>query len=1127
VRKKTRIFDLLITSVIVFSFFANLLILKPAAATSSYTAQYWNLDDPTSSPTFPTGSPDFSGSEAEIALDWGAGSPDDSINNDGFTARFTKTAILDAGTYYFNTYSDDGVRVYIDDNLVIDAWYDQGGEVHLGNPTLSAGSHEIMIEYYENGGAAYINFSYGILDGADAVLGQEKLSTNNYDNNSTNSTGFDDPRAVAVDGVNHRLFVADEENNRVVVYNLNTNNFLIENTADYVLGQTDLASGYCNNNSGPTAKTLCEPYALSLDTTNNRLFVADSENNRVLVYDVASISNGEAAVNVLGQPNFTSNNCCTLDANETGFIESMTYDSNNQRLFIGDGHRRVLVFDVASITNNEDAVNVLGQADFETEDQHCYYEPDITAAGFCNYATGLTYDTANDWLFVSDQANYRVMVFDAAAITDGEDAVHVLGQPDLTTGNCCSVTAGTISDARGLTYDVSTKRLFVGDAGFSGANRILVYDLNTFTDGEDAVNVLGHDDFTSSNCNTPSGTPAVDNLCGPYGTYFDTNTGLLYVADTFNHRVMMFDVDAITDGEDAYNMFGQDDFIYNPENGRLQPNAHGLDGPFSLALDTSNHRLFVGDRWNYRVLVYNLDTNNRINDNTADIVIGQPDFNTSVCETNINSLCETQGLAYDATNERLFVSDRNNSRIMVFDVDPDTLGNEPDAINVLGQPDFDSFSCNNGGRSATSLCQPFHLAYDSGNGYLWAADKSNSRVLGYNVAPGTLADNMAATKLLGQSAFNAGTCDRGGSTADNTLCQERGVAVNSSTHELYVTDGSNVQRNRVMVFDGNPGTMTNGESATHVLGQDNFTDIDCNQDNSDPDISTLCNPNGVTLDQTRNLLYVHDEYNHRIVTFDVASITDGEDGVKILGQNAEDQSDCNWDSNYPESYTLCTPISSTVNQTTGDLFVADTWNNRVVQYNYVAGATDDDSDNDGVLDSVEEAGPNSGDANNDGTADVDQDNVTSLVDPVTGAYAVLESPSSCSNLSVAIAAESANTVADSGYNYPAGLMNFTLACGTPGATVAITMYYYNVSPTGLVTRKYNSNTNGYSAISGAVVTAVTVGGQAAAKVAYSIVDGGSLDLDETANGNIVDPTGLALSVVGAPNTGLGGTYRRF
>lgn len=181
-----------------------------------------------------------------------------------------------------------------------------------------------------------------------------------------------------------------------------------------------------------------------------------------------------------------------------------------------------------------------------------------------------------------------------------------------------------------------------------------------------------------------------------------------------------------------------------------------------------------------------------------------------------------------------------------------------------------------------------------------------------------------------------------------------------------------------------------------------------------------------------------------------------------------------------------------------------------------------DGDTDGSLDGIEAAGPHDGDSNDDGIPDAAQTNVTTLINPITGKYASLASTCD-SNSGVSIAAESANSAQDAMFSYPFGLMSFTLHC-TVGQTATVTQYfYYATDPGTVVARKYNAVTNTYQAITGATIAKTTIGGQAVVSVSYQITDGGALDQDGVANGTIVDPAGLAVSPVAAPNTGLGGT----
>ncbi len=145
----------------------------------------------------------------------------------------------------------------------------------------------------------------------------------------------------------------------------------------------------------------------------------------------------------------------------------------------------------------------------------------------------------------------------------------------------------------------------------------------------------------------------------------------------------------------------------------------------------------------------------------------------------------------------------------------------------------------------------------------------------------------------------------------------------------------------------------------------------------------------------------------------------------------------------------------------------------------------------------------------------------SVTNSVTGKKAELVVADQCKVNSMNVISESANSAVDSDYNYPAGMMNFSISCGTNGFTAQITQYFYGVS-TGqsLIARKYNPSTKTYTTIPGAVISYVTIDGQSVAKIVYALTDGSSLDSDGTPNGTIVDPSGLALSA-GAPNTGYG------
>lgn len=169
----------------------------------------------------------------------------------------------------------------------------------------------------------------------------------------------------------------------------------------------------------------------------------------------------------------------------------------------------------------------------------------------------------------------------------------------------------------------------------------------------------------------------------------------------------------------------------------------------------------------------------------------------------------------------------------------------------------------------------------------------------------------------------------------------------------------------------------------------------------------------------------------------------------------------------------------------------------------------DDNDGDGISNSVEDEAPNNGDANNDGTDDSAQTNVTSIVNDVTGEYTTIVTDGGGCELNSASIKQENQLVSDSGYTYPLGLADFTAGCLANGATTTITQYYFNPPEDDeFVARKFSNGE--YQTIDDAVIERETVGGVPALVVSYDITDGGPLDDDGIANGEIVDPAGPAI-----------------
>jgi RHS repeat-associated protein len=92
---------------------------------------------------------------------WGDGGPAGLA--DHFSARFTRTVSFAAGRYRFTVTTDDGSRLWVDDQLTIDAWGATGLTTHTVELDLAAGAHALRYEYVEHTGGATTRLTWALL----------------------------------------------------------------------------------------------------------------------------------------------------------------------------------------------------------------------------------------------------------------------------------------------------------------------------------------------------------------------------------------------------------------------------------------------------------------------------------------------------------------------------------------------------------------------------------------------------------------------------------------------------------------------------------------------------------------------------------------------------------------------------------------------------------------------------------------------------------------------------------------------------------------------------------------------------------------------------------------------------
>ena len=253
------------------------------------------------------------------------------------------------------------------------------------------------------------------------------------------------------------------------------------------------------------------------------------------------------------------------------------------------------------------------------------------------------------------------------------------------------------------------------------------------------------------------------------------------------------------------------------------------------------------------------------------------------------------------------------------------------AAQVLGQS---SFTSNDPANTVSGEAAPSAIAFDS-SGDLWVADTFNARVSEYT-PPFT--EGEAASLVLGQASLGVSGCNNGGLSAAS-LCDPFGLAFDSSGN-LWVADAVN---NRVLEYVKGSGFAT-GQAAALVLGQPDFTHSEWNQCDCVSDTaSTFNNPWGIAFDSSGNL-WVADAGNNRVLEFvKGAGFSTDQAAALVIGQpdfthSERNQCDCGT----PSATSLSGPYDVAFGSS-GNLWVADDQNARVLEYQKGAGFTDEEA----------------------------------------------------------------------------------------------------------------------------------------------------------------------------------------
>lgn len=346
-----------------------------------------------------------------------------------------------------------------------------------------------------------------------------------------------------------------------------------------VVGQPDFISGAPNGGGPPSASVLNSPYGAPA-IAGSLMFVPDALNNRVLAYEFPLTQDGPQASFVLGQTDFT---VATTSSARGRLALPMQVRWDGERLWVLEyGNNRISVYDELPLDGSAVPAFVVGKSGFDDGTEGC---DQTSLAGPIGFAVH------DDRLIVADSGNNRVLIWNTLPSSSGAAADVVLGQ-DTFDGcdNADSVSGSTMLRPTDVWTD--GERLLVADGD---THRVLVWNTFPATNGQPADLVLGQPDLSTSHMGIGEAL-----LNSP--THVESTGLQIFVSDSINHRILVWNAFPTVNGEPASAVLGQPDFITSVPNYSWLTSSQGFKSPRSLS--ARDGMLWVADSENHRIVAF-------------------------------------------------------------------------------------------------------------------------------------------------------------------------------------------------------------------------------------------------------------------------------------------------------------------------------------------------------------------------------------------------------------------------------------------------------------------------------------------------------------------------------------------
>lgn len=585
--------------------------------------------------------------------------------------------------------------------------------------------------------------------------------------------------------LNHPGKVASD-GKRLIVADTYNNRVLIWNTipenkytpADLVLGQTNMIE----NTPGTSDDKFRWPQGVSTD--GKRLVVADAYNDRILIWNTFPTQNGQPADLVIGQPTFTS------DVERVDNIPLQTIRERKDiwwpwdvliyqnQLLVISLDGSLLIWNQFPIQNYQSADIVLGQKDFSER-----FKGDLKKENprlYFKTPRSVAYD--GKYLVVGDYNAHTMFIYKGLPTKNGQEADYIYQPPGI-----LKVATG-IALADGKIYATMDNSIAVWEKPFTEDNQP-----PNFTFGGPKIGTEG------------------SGLNSPYG--LGTDGKYLFVADTNGSRVLIYNHLPEPDDQAPNVVLGQKDFNTNRYVAR---NSRNNPKPY-----TDGNIMIVSDDYNGLTQIYkHLPDESMADADLHDVLEGNylacgyqdklycagpggvykwntiPEKSKKADDWSAFSFKQVEGLTIDDTT--IYVSDSKGNRILVYN--KKAFGGQKGPDFILGQSNFETIVS---GNNPNQLNYPGQVSSDGK--HLAVADTNNKRILIWNLP---IRENGQPPSII----WDSNSTNR---FSPYTFNLPKGVFIDND--RLFVGDTGN---NRVLIWSKLP--RDSNDKPDIILGQKDF-----------------------------------------------------------------------------------------------------------------------------------------------------------------------------------------------------------------------------------------------------------------------------------------------------------------